>query len=164
MRGRDTNDYLPINANIISITKDKEDAELKEGEQSSQEKYDALMAAIKEGMTDDEFSTAVTALGYSASSNTLTRTYSNEEIRNYLFDESRKAGDLTTIETDTTYYIVRYVSAAEETYRDSLVKNSMWNDLYNGIVGQNKAEIDEEVLKNANTDLTFGTADTSSEG
>ena len=117
---RDTNDYLPINANIISITKDKEDAELKEGEQSSQEKYDALMAAIKEGMTDDEFSTAVTALGYSASSNTLTRTYSNEEIRNYLFDESRKAGDLTTIETDTTYYIVRYVSAAEETYHVDL--------------------------------------------
>ena len=115
-------------------------------------------------MTDEEFETAVTALGYSASTNALTRTYSNEEIRDYLFDESRKAGDLTTIETDTTYYIVRYASAAEETYRDTLVKNSMRNTFYKGIVEANKIEIDEDVLVNAKTDLTFGTAENSSEG
>ena len=153
---RDTNDYHPINANIITVTKDKEDAELKEGEQSAKEKFDALVAAVKEGMSDEEFSTAVTALSYSGSTTSVTKSYSLEEIRSFLFDESRKAGDLlTTYESDSAYYLVRFSSAAEDTYRDSMVKSNPWNDLYEEIATANEITVDEELLKHAYTDLTF---------
>ena len=160
---RDTNDYCRVNANILTITKDKEDAELEEGAQTSEQKHDALLAAIKDGMTDEEFSTAVSALGYSASTSAITKTYSLEEIRDFLFDENRKAGDLlTTFESETTYYVVRYVSTDEETYRDVMVKSDLWDKFYDSIANANEIQIDEDLLKHAYTDLTFNTS--SSEG
>lgn len=158
---RDTNDYYPINATIISITKDAEDAEVKEGEQTAEEKYEALKNAVKDGMTDEEFNTAVTALGYSGDTSAYTRTYSIEQIRDFLFDESRKAGDVTTVETDTIYYVVRYASVAEDTYRDTMVKNTLWSEFYKAIATANTIEVDEEMLKNAYTDLTFNASSSS---
>ncbi len=38
-------------AEKITITKDKEDAEIKEGEQTAKEKFEALVAAVEDGMT-----------------------------------------------------------------------------------------------------------------
>ena len=113
-------------------------------------------------MSDEEFSSAVTALSYSGSTTSVTRTYSLEEIRRFLFDENRKPGDLlTSFETDTTYYVVRYASTNEETYRDTLVKNELWSKYYEGIATANEITVDEELLKNAYTDLTFNAADNS---
>ncbi len=158
---RDTNDYCLINANIISVAKDKEDAEIKEGEQSAKEKFDALVAAVKEGMSDEDFSKAVTALSYSDSTTSVSRTYSLEEIRDFLFDENRKEGDLlTSYENDTAYYLVRYASTDDETYRDTMVKNKLWNTYYEGIATANEIKVDEELLKHANTDLTFHKSNT----
>lgn len=150
---RDNNDYALVNANIISIAKDT--AEVKEGEQSAQQKRDALLEVVKEGMSDEDFSAAVTKLSYSGSATSVTKNYTVEEIRDYLFDESRKAGDLKSFETDTTYYVVRYVSTEEESYRDTLVKNALWSDYYEAIVEANAIQINEDLLKHANTDLTF---------
>lgn len=159
--GRDTNDYCLVNANIISIAKDAADAEVKEGEQTAAEKKDALIAAIKDGMTDEEFSEAVSALGYTASTNSVSHTYSMEEIREWLFDESRKAGDIfTAYENDSDYYVIRYVSTDEETYRDKMIKNTLWNEEYESIISGNEIVIDEDLLKYAYTDLMF--RDTSS--
>ena len=161
---RDTNDYCLVNANIIAITKDTESTELKEGQQSSEEKHDALLAAIEDGMTDEAFGNAVTALGYSASTTSIAHAYSIEEIKDFLFDAGRKPGDLlTTYETDTTYYVVRFASTNEVTYRDSLVKSKLWNDYYEGIAHTNKIVLDEELLKNAVTDLTFNSSSSTEE-
>lgn len=159
---RDTNEYCRVNANILTITKDKEDAEIKEGEQTAKEKLDALLNAVKDGMTDEEFSEAATALGYTVSNTSVTHTYSIEEIRTWLYDESRKAGDLlTSYQTDTTYYVVRYVSTDEVTYRDSLIKDSLWTELTESIASTKEISFVEDMLQYANTDLTFN--DTSSD-
>ena len=158
---RDTNEYCRVNANILTITKDAEGAELKEGEQTSKEKLDALLNAVKDGMTDEEFSEAASALGYTVSSTSVTHTYSIEEIRTWLYDASRKAGDLfSEYSTDTTYYVVRYVSTDEETYRDSLIKDSLWSEKTEAIASAQEITFVDDMMQYANTDLTFN--DTSS--
>ncbi|MBR7010540.1 MAG: hypothetical protein IKI02_06495 [Oscillospiraceae bacterium] len=165
---RDTNDYCLVNANIITIQKDKESDvaskdEKNEGEQkeetlTAKQKFEALTAAVKEGMSDEDFNKTVTDLnqGYSTNVNPITRTYSMKEIREWLYAEGRKAGDLlTSYETDTAYYLVRFVSTEEETYRDTLVKNHLWNDYYDSIAKAKEYTVDQELLKNAFTDLSF---------
>lgn len=168
---RDTNDYHRVNANIITIAKDKaedasaeteqkEDAEKTEEEtQTAEQKRDALLAAIQAGMSDEDFSKAVTALEYSGSTTAYARSYSNETIRDFLFDESRKDGDLLTdYEDDNYYYVVRYASKEEKSYRDVLVTSSLWSKFYEELSSVNEITVDEELLKNANTDLTFNAA------
>ena len=153
---RDNNDYFPVNANVITITKDKEGTELKEGEQSAKDKFDALVKAVQDGMTDEAFSEAVTALGQTASTSSITHNYSVEEIRTWLYDASRKAGDLlTTYESDTAYYLVRYVSTDEVSYRDTLVKNSLWEEKTNSLGSAKEIVFVEDMMQYANTDLTF---------
>lgn len=173
---RDTNDYCLVNANIITIQKDKEsdvaskdvkeeDAQ-KEETLTAKQKFEALTAAVKEGMSDEDFNKTVTDLnqGYSTSVNPITRTYSMKEIREWLYEEGRKAGDLlTSYETDTAYYLVRFVSTEEETYRDTMVKNHLWNDYYDSIAKAKEYTVDQELLKNAFTDLSFQ-SNSSSEG
>ena len=159
---RDTNDYCRVNANVISIQKDKEGTELKEGEKSAEQKKDELIAALKEGMSDEDFNKTVTDLGYSASADAYTRTYPMKEIREWLYAEGRKAGDLlTSYETDTAYYVVRFVSTEEESYRDIMVKNHLWQEYYESIATAKEITVDEELLKNAFTDLTFNANNTS---
>lgn len=168
---RDTNDYQRVNANIITIAKDKadntskdtastEDAEKTEEQtQTAEQKRDALLAAIQVGMSDEDFSKAVTALEYSGSTTAYARSYSNETIRDFLFDESRKDGDLLTdYEDDNYYYVVRYASKEEQSYRDLLVTSSLWTKFYEEISSVNEITVDEELLKNANTDLVFNAA------
>ena len=86
----------------------------------------------------------------------ITKDYSIEEIRNFLFDENRKPGDLlTTYESATAYYIVRYVSTEEKTYRDQMVESTLWNKYYTDIASKNEVTVDEELMKHANTNLIF---------
>ena len=51
--------------------------------------------------------------------------------------------------------MVRYVSTDEVTYRDTMVKNSLWSKFYEEISTANEIVIDEDLLKHAYTDLTF---------
>ena len=161
--GRDTNDYQRINANILTITKDKEDAELEEGQQTSEQKLEALLAAVKAGMTDEEFSEAASALGYTVSTSAISHTDSVEEIRNWLYDETREAGDLLTdYASDTTYYVVRYVGAEETSYRDVMVKSTLWNEKDEAISTANTIQIVEDMMQYATTDLTFNSSSSES--
>ena len=169
---RETNDYCLVNANIITIQKDKEEASSddakkddgketeddakKEETKTAKQRRDELVAAIKDGMSDEDFSKAVTALELSANTNSISHSYSIDEIRDFLFDENRKPGDLlTSYESDSAYYVVRYVSTDEVTYRDTMVKNSLWSKFYEEISTANEIVIDEDLLKHAYTDLTF---------
>ena len=154
--GRDVNDYRRVNANVISITKDKEDAEPKAGEQTAKEKFDALVKAAESGMSDEAFAEAVSALGYSATVSPISKNYSNEEIRSWLYEEGRKEGDVTAeIENDTTYYVVRYVGLEEDSYRDTRVKEQLWNELTQSIASAKEISFVEDMMQHANTDLTF---------
>lgn len=153
---RETNDYCMVKANLYTITKDAEDAELKDGEKTAEQKRDELLAAIHDGMTDEEFTTAVTALGYSSSPINISRNYSIEEIRSFLYDDSRKPGDLlTTYENDTSYYVVRFVSQEEEIYRNQMISNDLLNAKYEEIISKDELKVDEALMQHANTDVTF---------
>lgn len=154
--GLETNDYKRINANIISITKDAADAKLEEGQQTAQEKFEALVNAVKDGMTDEEFSEAASALGYTVSTTPVSKTYSNADIRTWLYEDGRKAGDIKTdIESSSTYYVVRYVGLEDLTYRDTQVKSTLWNELTESIRSANEIAVVEDMMQYANTDLTF---------
>ena len=153
---RDTNDYHCMKANVLTITKDKKDTELKEGEQSAKDKFDALLKAVEDGMSDDAFNEAVTALGYTVSTTSVNHASFDETVRSWLFDESRQKGDLKTdYENDTTYYLIRFVEAEKDTYRDTLVKDSLLSAKTEAIATANKIQIVEDMLQYANTDLTF---------
>lgn len=162
--GLETNEYKRVNANIITITKDAEDAQLEEGQQSAKDKFDALIKAVEDGMSDEAFAEAASALGYTVSTTPVSKTYSNADIRGWLYEEGRKAGDLKTdIETDATYYVVRYVGLEEASYRDTMIKSSLWNDLSESIRHANEIAVVEDMMQYANTDLTFRSSN-SSEG
>jgi hypothetical protein len=160
---RDTNDYCLVDASFVTITKDKENTKIEEGQKTASEKHDALLAAIRDGMTNEEFQKAVGDLGLTVNNSTITRTYSIKEIREFLYDSSRKAGDLlTSYEDDTTYYVVRYVSTAEETYRDQLVKSTLWEEYYSKLTSANKLTTDADLMQYASTDLAFSSSSSGS--
>ena len=113
------------------------------------------MDGLSDTMTDEEFETYVTGLGYTASQTRVTKTTYDELITDYLYDESRKPGEISMISIDNTYYIVRFASLDEETYQEAMVKNKLWNDYYESIANANEITVDADLLKYANTDLTF---------
>ena len=183
---RETNDYNRVNGYILTIDRKVEAADAEEGseatkaEESSEasregseetekddekeaeptpdEKLAALKEGLKDGMTDEEFETYVKDLKYSANVRTMDKYSSIDEINEWLFDPARKAGDTETFETEDTYYLVRYSSAQEMTYRNELVKNSLLQKLYSEISTQNELKLvmDIETIKEkANTNLTF---------
>ena len=183
---RETNDYNRVNGYILTIDRKVEAADAEEGseatkaEESSEasregseetekddekeaeptpdEKLATLKEGLKDGMTDEEFETYVKDLKYSANVRTMDKYSSIDEINEWLFDPARKAGDTETFETEDTYYLVRFSSVQEMTYRNELVKNSLLQKLYTEISTQNELKLvmDVETIKEkANTNLTF---------
>ena len=151
--GRDDNSYKLVNAYVISIAKDS--GEVAEGQETAEAKLEKLTDGLDDAMTDEEFETYVTGLGYSASKTRVAKTSYDETINAFLFDESRKDGEISVIYTDTTYYVVRFASLDEETYRDAMVKSTLWNNFYNALKEKNEMTVDDALLKFAHTDLTF---------
>ncbi len=151
--GRDDNNYKMVNAYVISIAKDEE--EVAEGQVSAQEKFEKLTAGLDESMTDEAFETYVQEQGFDASVNRASKGTYDDVVTDFLFDENRKAGDFTSLTTDSTYYVVRFASQADETYQAVLCKNTLWSEFYNSIIEANELTVDEEMMKYANTDLTF---------
>lgn len=162
--GRDTNDYKPVTAYVISITKDT--GEVEEGKESAETKLEKLQEGLKDDMTDAQFEEYIKGLNYTVTATSITKNTYDEKVNEFLFNADRKAGDMETVTTDTNYYVLRYVSTNEDTYRTILVKNSLWSDFYKAIAESNEIQIDEAMMKYANTDLTFysNKNDTDSEG
>ena len=183
---RETNDYNRVNGYILTIDRKVEAADAEEGseatkaEESSEatregseetekddekeaeptpdEKLATLKEGLKDGMTDEEFETYVKDLKYSANVRTMDKYSSIDEINEWLFDPARKAGDTETFETEDTYYLVRFSSVQEMTYRNELVKYSLLKKLTSEISNQNELKLvmDVETIKEkANTNLTF---------
>lgn len=183
---RETNDYNRVNGYILTIDRKVEAADAEEGseatkaEESSEasregseetekddekeaeptpdEKLATLKEGLKDGMTDEEFETYVKDLKYSANVRTMDKYSSIDEINEWLFDPARKAGDTETFETEDTYYLVRFSSVQEMTYRNELVKYSLLKKLTSEISNQNELKLvmDIETIKEkANTNLTF---------
>jgi hypothetical protein len=69
--------------------------------------------------------------GFSVSVTPIARNYSNEDIRNFVYDESRQSGDMATFEDDTYYYVVRFAAKEEQTYQYTLVSSDLQNDKAN---------------------------------
>lgn len=169
---RETNDYNRVNGYILTIDRKVEESkteeeseetkddseETKEADPTPDEKLATLKEGLKDGMTDEEFETYVKGLNYSAYLRTMDKYSSTDEINEWLFDPARKDGDTETFETEDTYYLVRYSSAQEMTYRNELVKASLLKKLKEQISYENELKLvmDVETIKEkANTNLTF---------
>ena len=150
---RETNEYSRVSAFVVSVQKDTDIVE--EGTMSSEEKITAIKAGLTDGMSDEDFISLLADAGYSTSASLQTKSANNEEVTSYLFASARKAGDTKIIETDDYYYVVRYVSTEEGTYRDSLIRSALLDEMYQGITNGTTIEVDEDMLKHANTDLTL---------
>ena len=120
---RDDNVYNLANAYLISITKDTKEVE--EGKETAEQKYQKLCDGVTADMTEEEFKKHVTDLGYSANSGSYARTTSIKGLADFLYDASRKEGDFTKLESDTAYYLVRFVGKEEDTYRNMLIKQTL---------------------------------------
>ena len=87
-------------------------------------------------------------------------------INIYFLIKLFRSKSLTTmlpIETDTAYYVVRYVGTEEDSYRDVMVKENLWNELTESISTAKEITIVDDMLQYANTDLVFQSNNTGSE-
>ena len=118
-----------------------------------------LDKAKEDKLSDEDFEKVLTDNGFSVSVTPIARNYSNEDIRNFVYDESRQSGDMATFEDDTYYYVVRFAAKEEQTYQYTLVSSDLQNDKANEWFTQvsetNAITVDDALLANANTDLTF---------
>ena len=133
------------------------DDEKKDDEKTptAEETLAKIVDGLKPEMTDAEFEEYVKAQYKAVSTEVLDKNDLPEEVNEYLFSADRKAGDYETITTEDTYYVVRYVSTNEMTYRNEIVKNSLYNAMYSELMDSVTIDVDKKALKYANTDLTF---------
>ena len=133
------------------------DDEKKDDEKTptAEETLAKIVDGLKPEMTDAEFEEYVKAQYKAVSTEVLDKNDLPEEVNEYLFSADRKAGDYETITTEDTYYVVRYVSTNEMTYRNEIVKNSLYNAMYSELMASVTIDVDKKALKYANTDLTF---------
>jgi len=151
---RDDNDYNRSTAYVVNIP--KQDTE---GQPTAAETLAVLDKAKEDKLSDEDFEKVLTDNGFSVSVTPIARNYSNEDIRNFVYDESRQSGDMATFEDDTYYYVVRFAAKEEQTYQYTLVSSDLQNDKANEWFTQvsetNAITVDDALLANANTDLTF---------
>ncbi|MBR4701836.1 MAG: hypothetical protein IKP19_09130 [Oscillospiraceae bacterium] len=133
------------------------DDEKKDDEKTptAEETLAKIVDGLKPEMTDAEFEEYVKAQYKAVSTEVLDKNDLPEEVNEYLFSADRKAGDYETITTEDTYYVVRYVSTNEMTYRNEIVKNSLYNAMYSELMASVTIDVDKKALKYANTDLAF---------
>ncbi len=136
---------------------EKKDDEKKDEEEklSPEETLAKITDGLKPEMTDKEFEEYVKAQYKAVSSSLLDKLDYPEEVNAWIFDAARKAGEYETIETEDAYFVVRYVSTNETTYRSEIVKNDLYNKMYNKLMESATIDVDKKALKYANTDLTF---------
>lgn len=155
---RDTNDYNLINCYLTSFPFDAEGAELEEGQIAAADTFKKLSDGVKDGMSEDDFTALLASCGLEPSSRSVDRHSQPEAVTDFLFDSSRKDGDVFTFtdEDAGVYYVIRFNSAEEDTYQTTLVKNALheaaesaWlKDIYDNYT----AEITDDALVNAYTD------------
>ncbi len=155
---RDVNDYNLVNCYISTIPFDAEDAQLEAGQLSAADTFKKLCDGAKEGMSEDDYTALLTDCGLEPSSGAIDRHSQPEEVTNWLFDGSRKEGDIFTYtdEEAGVYYVVRYNSAEEDTYQTYLVKTKLHDDAkkawQDDIFDNNTAEIFDDAMVNTYTD------------
>ncbi len=150
---RDDYDYCSVRAYVFSIPKST--AAAKEGEKTVEEKIAAIKALLTDELTDAEFGKIAKEYGGSESSEALDKNKYPKEVNDYLFSDTRKVGDTEIIPTEDAYYIVRYVSTEEHTCRFNIIRNESFSDMYEELIGANKIQIVQDMMKHATTDLMF---------
>lgn len=154
--GRDVNDYNLANAYVISFAFDAE------GEQANADKFNALCAGAKDGISEEDFTALAEKNEFSATVSSVNKHAYNEMITSFLYDSARKDGDIFTLEdTDASaYYVIRFVSFGEKTYQEQLVENALHEEAesawLNEVYAANTAETVDDIIAFAYTDRTYG--------
>lgn len=154
--GRDDNDYRIANAYVISFAYDTE------GSTESASDFEKLTKNLENGISEEDFAARAEKLEITTSASDVDRhkTYA-AEVMSFLYDSARKDGDILTLKDDasSTYYVIRFNSFSEESYRNTLVSNSLHqtaiNDYLTEVYAINTATTNDDALENAYTDRTY---------
>lgn len=156
---RETNEYNLANAYVISFAYDAADA----AEQVNAKKFEALCDGLADGISEEDFVARAEKNEFAAQVRPVDRHAAlSEEIISFLYDDTRKDGDVLTLanEETSTYFVIRFVSFAEENYQTQLVTESLHHAAedawFDEIYATNTASTDDEALANAYTDRTYG--------
>lgn len=153
---REVNDYNLANAYVLSFAFDGE------GETAAAEKFEKLCKGATNGISEDKFTALAEKNELTATSGSVARHTYNDEITAFLFDSARKDGDIFTLadESSSTYYVIRFVSFEEDLYQTQLVEEALHHAAedawYEEIYKVYTAEVNDNVLANANTDTPLG--------
>lgn len=107
-------------------------------EDDAKEKINNIKAQFDEDPTEEKFAALAGELTEDTGSATTGGLYENvypgqmvTPFNDWCFDETRKAGDVGVVTTDYGVHLMYYVGAAEKTYRDFMVENTLMNNAYN---------------------------------
>ncbi len=96
-----------------------------------------MKAQFEENPTEDNFATLANKNSTDTGSNTNGGLYENvnegamvAEFNEWIFDESRKAGDVGIVETEFGCHLIYFVEKCEQNYRDYLITTNLRNADY----------------------------------
>ncbi len=129
---RDNSETPMVNVRHILIgTDDDTDAA------AAKAKIEELKAQFEENPTEDNFATLANKNSTDTGSNTNGGLYENvnegamvAEFNEWIFDESRKAGDVGIVETEFGCHLIYFVEKCEQNYRDYLITTNLRNADY----------------------------------
>lgn len=156
MVGSSDNAYQTANALQIYIANDKEGEEPAEGTKTAAERMEELRNALKEDASKEKFEEYISTYSDNSSNGTVTqasrRSVSNEDMRSWLFDETRKDGDYKEFEDENGTYVLLF-TGYDKLYKDMIVSNTLTNEWFEALTGAATYDYDADAAKHANVGL-----------
>lgn len=112
-------------------------AEKPEDKEAAKAKVEEIKAEYEKDPTEDNFAALANKYSTDPGSNTNGGLYETvapgmmvEAFDKWIFDSSRKAGDVDVVETDYGYHLMYFVGKGEYSYRDGMIVNALKNAEY----------------------------------
>lgn len=136
---KDNADEKTVNVRHILISADNDEAK-----ETAKAKIEEIKAEYEKNPTEENFAELANKYSTDPGSKTNGGLYEAvapgmmvAEFDKWIFDGSRKAGDVDVVETDYGYHLMYFVGEGQYSYRDSLVvnalKNADYETWYNGL-------------------------------
>ena len=136
---KDNADEKTVNVRHILISADNDEAK-----EAAKAKIEEIKAEYEKNPTEENFAELANKYSTDPGSKTNGGLYESvapgmmvAEFDKWIFDGSRKAGDVDVVETDYGYHLMYFVGEGEYSYRDTLIvnalKNADYETWYNGL-------------------------------
>lgn len=154
---RETNDYHRVNGYVVRlpITTDENGSTQAQVEANVKN----FLSGVTSDMSEEDFAARVTEFNLLGDAQVIGKNTFSQDITDFVYDSSRKFGDIETFTTDSMIYIVRYHSLEEDVYRDVLVHDALYNAAHTAwseeVTSRNEIVIDEKMFAYTNTNMTI---------